>query len=121
MRPIRLTRFVLLAAAAGACRTGAASFPAGQVTPAPATVPPRLIAESAAPLSGVAPAESKAACRNPMFDPTDNAPLQLTGSGLVEGVLQGDYVVPEGHYGLPSGSRLRVDCATGRVLGVVRH
>jgi hypothetical protein len=31
----------------------------------------------------------------------------------------GDYEVPEGRYGVGPGEVLRLDCSTGRVLGIV--
>ena len=107
--------------ALGACRSSVPAFPGGTMSPAPSNVPAQLIGESAAPPSGVAAPDSVKYCRNPLFDPTDNTPLTLTGSGTVGGVQQGDYAVPDGKYGLPAGSRLRVNCATGRVLGVINR
>lgn len=54
-------------------------------------------------------------CRNPMVDPRDGARLVLDRSANG----QGDYRVPEGRYGVLAGGWLRLDCATGRPLGVV--
>ena len=54
-------------------------------------------------------------CRNPMVDPRDGTRLALDQSANG----RGDYRVPAGRYGVPAGGRLRLDCATGRALGVV--
>ena len=111
-----MTRFLLPAltvvalAALGGCATGPrlarpdamrdvpAAFLVGSPTGGPLTAPtPDL------------------ACRNPMVDPRDGARLVLDRSA--DG--QGDYRVPEGRYGVPAGGWLRLDCTTGRALGVV--
>lgn len=56
-------------------------------------------------------------CRNPMVDPRDGTRLVLDRA--TEGV--GDYEVPPGRYGVEVGTLLRLDCGTGRVLGIVRR
>lgn len=56
-------------------------------------------------------------CRNPMVDPRDGSRLLLDRA--TEGV--GDYEVPSGRYGVEAGLLLRLDCATGRALGIVRR
>lgn len=55
-------------------------------------------------------------CRNPLVDPRDGRRLTLERSarGL------GDYSVVVGAYGLAAGELLRVDCATGVPVGIVR-
>lgn len=55
-------------------------------------------------------------CRNPLQDPRDKTTLTLTQSRNGEG----DYAVPAGKYGAGAGEWLRVECATGRPLGLVR-
>lgn len=58
-------------------------------------------------------------CKNPLVDPRDGTPLTLvrSASGL------GDYRVPAGKYGIadPVRELLRVDCGTGRPVGIVRQ
>jgi hypothetical protein len=54
-------------------------------------------------------------CRSPLVDPRDGTRLRLRSS--VSGV--GDYEVPVGRYGVNTNERLRVDCNTGRSLGIV--
>lgn len=56
-------------------------------------------------------------CRNPMVDPRDGTRLTLVRSG--QG--RGDYDVPESRYGIGARQLLRLDCATGRVVGLVRR
>lgn len=58
-----------------------------------------------------------AGCLNPLVDPRDGERLTLVRSWSVHG----DYEVAEGRYGLGEGELLRVECNTGRVLGVARR
>lgn len=53
-------------------------------------------------------------CRSPMVDPRDGTRIQLVRSS--GGV--GDYEVPTGRYGVGKGEVLRLDCGSGRALGV---
>jgi hypothetical protein len=103
----------------GACHGGAGAFPGGRLSPVPAAAPDRLIRESAAPPSGVATNDASPTCYSPMFDPRDNSALMLVASGSVDGVLEGDYAIPAGRYGVRDGALLRIDCRTGRVLALV--
>jgi hypothetical protein len=95
---------------AGACATGG-SFPddasarAATDVPDAFTVPP------------LAPGMGDATCRSPVADPRDGARLHLMRS--TDG--RGDYQVPEGRYGVGARELLRIDCATGRVVGIVRQ
>jgi hypothetical protein len=54
-------------------------------------------------------------CRNPMVDPRDGTRLSLIRSAGGHG----DYEVPAGRYGVGEGQLLRLECATGNVIGVV--
>jgi hypothetical protein len=56
-------------------------------------------------------------CRSPLFDPRDDVRLILTRSA----VGRGDYTVPDRRYGVMEGELLRVDCNTGRPLGIVQR
>jgi hypothetical protein len=56
-------------------------------------------------------------CRNPMVDPRDQTRLTLVRSSTE----RGDYEVAAGRYGTREGELLRIDCATGRAVGVVRR
>jgi hypothetical protein len=60
---------------------------------------------------GASPARE---CRSPMVDPRDRTRLRLVWSSGG----QGEYEVLSGRYGVGSGEVLRLDCATGRAVGV---
>jgi hypothetical protein len=55
-------------------------------------------------------------CRNPMVDPRDDTRLMLTRSSGG----RGDYAVPAGRYGVAANELLRLDCASGVPIGIVR-
>lgn len=59
---------------------------------------------------------SNAVCQNPLVDPRDKTLLQLVQSDRGEG----NYRVPDGKYGVGAGELLRVDCTTGRALGILK-
>jgi hypothetical protein len=52
-----------------------------------------------------------------MIDPRDHTRLTLIRSA--GGV--GDYEAPPGRYGVQEGELLRLECATGRVIGIVKN
>lgn len=57
-------------------------------------------------------------CRSQVVDPRDGTRLRMVrvgGDGL------GDYDAPEGRYGVGPKEVLRLDCNTGRVLGIARR
>jgi len=56
-------------------------------------------------------------CHSPMIDMRDDTPLILFRSD--QG--RGDYEVPNGRYGVGPEELLRLDCATGRPLGIVKQ
>lgn len=58
-------------------------------------------------------------CRSPLVDPRDQTRIRMIRSGAVGATHQGDYVVPEGRYGVRTGELLRIDCTTGQALGIV--
>ncbi|MBZ9632253.1 hypothetical protein LB465_15835 [Salegentibacter sp. LM13S] len=56
-------------------------------------------------------------CKSPMVDPEDGTELIMVrswGNGI------GDYEVPEGKYGLAKREFLRVNCETGKLIGIVK-
>jgi len=55
------------------------------------------------------------ACWNPLVDPRDGASLRLVRSA--NGV--GDYEPPAGRYGVGAGQLLRIECASGKTVGIV--
>jgi hypothetical protein len=99
-----------LAVLAGACTTSLNYPPV--LRPA-ADAPERFVRADASPITGTPGA---AACHSPIVDPRSGA--RLTMKRAYAG--NGDYSVPPGRYGVGSGELLRVDCATGQAVGVVR-
>jgi hypothetical protein len=60
------------------------------------------------------------ACHTLLLDPRDQTPLRLHRSTQFGMSHRGDYDVPAGRYGVQRGELLRLDCATGEVIGIVR-
>lgn len=54
-------------------------------------------------------------CLSPMRDPRDRTLLRMVRSGAT----RADYDVPDGRYGVGPTELLRLECNTGRPLGVV--
>jgi hypothetical protein len=85
--------------------------------PAPVTAPPRFVPRD--PTGVIAPADTLAGdgCLSPMRDPVTGVEIVLvrSESGL------GDYDAPSGTYGMRDDQLIRLECNTGRVLGVVRR
>ena len=70
--------------------------------------------EAFEPSSGVDLDENS--CKSPMLDPRDDSEITfIRSSGST-----GDYEVAEGKYGVGKRELLRLDCQTGKVLGVVK-
>ncbi len=55
-------------------------------------------------------------CKSPMIDPRSGISLTMVRSS--EG--HADYEVPNMNYGVERGELLRLNCATGEVIGIVR-
>ncbi len=105
---------VVLAAACGA------SSDFGPMAPAP--VPGTDLPTRFEPLTEaqrIQPGDTLAGtgCLSPMVDPRSDERFLLVRSG--EGL--GDYRVPESRYGAERGDLLRLDCNTGRPVGLVRR
>ena len=100
------TRALLLALAAGCVSAGTADFP-NDVIATPASSVPAAFEFTVPAASG--------ACRNPAIDPRDGTRLTLVRSRGE----RGDYEVPGGRYGVGERQLLRLDCATGSVIGIV--
>jgi hypothetical protein len=86
-------------------------------SPAPVTAPPRFVPLDSAKV--IAPADTLAGdgCLSPLADPVTGIQIILirSESGL------GDYLAPSGSYGIRDGQLIRLDCNTGKVLGIVRR
>lgn len=91
------------------------------VTPAPGSpatdVPGRF--EPSGQYARVAPADTISGddCTSPMTDPRTGE--QIVMRRAARGIA--DYEVPVGRYGVQSGEYLRLDCNSGRVLGIVKR
>jgi hypothetical protein len=99
-----------------ACALGTSgSFPASSDARIAMDVPVRF--EPASPAARLTPADTIAGegCRNPMIDPRQGQRLTIVRSLGGEG----DYRVPRGSYGVETGERLRIECNTGAVVGIV--
>ena len=95
-----------LLCAASACATSFHGAPTRAASDAPSAFSPE----------GGAPLPAGGACLSPLVDPRDETRITLARS--VSSL--GDYRVPEGRYGVGARELLRIDCATGRVVGIVR-
>jgi hypothetical protein len=101
------------ALALAACAHGGASL-LDDAAARPATdLPERFASDALTPAAGAEPA-----CRNPLLDPRDGTRLVLVRSTAG---TRGDYEAPAGRYGVGPGELLRVDCATGAAIGIVRR
>jgi len=56
-------------------------------------------------------------CLSPMLDPRDGTVITFLRSRIDVG----DYDVPSGRYGVGPGELIRIECNTGRVVGIVRR
>ena len=92
------------------CRSTRSSAPA--VVREATNAPDRFLVVEAEGLREPRPGEG---CRNPLVDPRSKDRISLVRSS--EGT--GDYSVPPGSYGVNANELLRVNCATGRSLGIV--
>jgi hypothetical protein len=101
-----------LALLAGACSNTSLNYPTAVLRPA-IDAPERFLREDGSTITGTPGA---APCTSPIMDPRSGARL------LMQRAYQdsGDYTVPPGRYGVGTGELLRVDCATGLAVGVVR-
>ena len=99
------------------CSTHAGSMHSVVEQPPPVTAPLRFVPLDSA--NVIAPADTMAGdgCLSPMKDPVTGVQIVLlrSESGL------GDYQAPSGSYGLRDDQAIRLDCNTGRVVGIVRR
>jgi hypothetical protein len=75
-------------------------------------------------VTGIAQAEEPKpgeGCRNPMVDPRNGTPLNLmrSKSGVGDYQVQGRDYELDSSYGVDPRHLLRIDCATGKALGIV--
>lgn len=96
------------------CAVRQMSSPAGPPLRAAADLPDHFLTST--PIGAVEPRPDEG-CRNPLIDPRDETRLTLIRSA--EG--RGDYEPGPLRYGLHEGELLRVDCASGRAVGIVKR
>lgn len=114
-----LAALVCLTLSSGCALGMQSTYPAGAPARAASDTPDRFMVGSAA--GETTEPRPDDGCRNPMVDPRDGTRLTLVLSQRgPEGEL-GDYEVPDRRYGVRPGELLRLDCATGRVVGIVPH
>jgi hypothetical protein len=96
------------------CAIGASSTYPADASPvrAAADPPDRFVAVS--PNSDSV--TSAPGCHGPLRDPRDGTVIRLVAS---QGGRVGDYSVPPGRYGVREGELLRIQCPSGKPLGVV--
>ena len=108
------------AAALVACASGGGSIAGGVVAEAK-DVPDHFMVS----VTGVARMEEPKAgegCRNPLIDPRNGTELSLVRSkdGIGDYQVLGEQYSAGSRYGADSRHYLRVDCATGKALGIVQ-
>lgn len=106
--------FPLLCAAAAlaACASGGGVDPLAQPTLRAAVAAPAALV-TAEGTTGAPPGT----CRSPLYDPADRTAFRLLRSR--EGL--GDYEAPVSKYGVQEGEALRIECASGRPVGIVKR
>ena len=97
-----------------ACSSGVGTMTA-VIRPAEAT--PARFEPELADLRIVGDTIAGAGCRSPMKDPRDGTVITFLRSTTTIG----DYHVPSGRYGVGPDELLRIECNTGRVVGIVRR
>jgi hypothetical protein len=66
---------------------------------------------------GTSEPEPGMGCRNPLVDPLSGVRITLVRSSGG----YGDYEVPDGKYDVGKGEVLRVECATGKAIGIYKR
>jgi hypothetical protein len=116
--PSRGVRVLLFGMALSACSMGGGGSMRSVIeSPAPVTAPPRFVPLDSTKV--IAPADTLIGdgCLSPLADPVTGIQIILirSESGL------GDYLAPSGSYGIKDGQLIRLDCNTGKALGIVRR
>lgn len=102
-----------LVVSAGACALGRSGDFPPDAQARPAVDVPAQFTLAAPPEAVQGP--DAAPCTSPAVDPRDGTRLVLVRSRSG----RGDYEAPAGKYGVGAAELLRLDCATGRAIGVV--
>ena len=111
----RLVMISLFAATLGGCMRATDTF--SDLTPLRAGEGLPALFEPPTGHARVAPADTIAGsgCLSPLSDPRDGTELLMVRSSR----HRADYSVPAGRYGVQQQELLRVECNTGRPLGIV--
>ena len=101
------------------CASSSNAYPASSPSRSPTGTPEQFMVGTIPPGGTLTQPQANGSCRNPMVDPRDGTQLMLVQSQPGAGGQVGDYAVPEGGYGARPGELLRMDCGTGRAIGLV--
>ncbi len=113
---MRILRVVPVSLLLGACALGGGSmYPESAPARTARDVPDRFVTADMPAGATASDTLPGSGCRNPLVDPRDGTRLTLMASTA----RVGDYDVPVGRYGVGARERLRVECNTGRIVGVV--
>lgn len=100
----------------GACALGGPnSYPEGEAARAAADTPVRFVSEDLPPGAALSDTLPGSGCRSPLVDPRDGTRIRMVNAQR----RVGDYEGVVGRYGVASGELLRIECNTGRVVGIV--
>lgn len=108
MKTSRLLPGMIFLLAATSC--GSSGTTAELISRAPENVP-----EAFVPAEGVV--FDATSCKSPLIDPDDGTEIMMIRSHSTFG----DYLGPEGKYGLRKRELLRINCSTGEVIGIVKR
>ena len=109
----------LLLVLSGCAVSSGSTYPADAPARAASGTPDHFMVGTLEPGGALGEPRESGACRNPMVDPRDGTRLTLVQSQRGEAGQVGDYRVPDGRYGVGAGELLRLDCGSGRAIGVV--
>ena len=112
--PMWLAAGLIACSISGCAFGGASTYPEGAPTREAVDAPERFITEDMPAAAAVADTLPGPGCRSPLIDPRDGTRLRMVNSQR----RVGDYAAP-GRYGVGPNELLRVECNTGRVIGIV--
>lgn len=114
-RPALLLIGGLLVTSSACAALSGSTYPESSPARAAQDTPERFVSEDLPPGAAATDTLPMSGCRNPLLDPRDGTRLHMLNAQT----RVGDYEVPAGRYGVGRGEALRIECNTGRVLGIV--